>query len=58
VERLYLTAFSRPPSPKESAEALAFLAEQDRVYGAENHQRSWADLCHVLMNTKEFIFIN
>ncbi|HTE20665.1 MAG TPA: DUF1553 domain-containing protein, partial [Armatimonadota bacterium] len=55
---LYERAFTRPPTEAEVTAALAFLEEQDRRYGAANDVRSWADLCHVLMNTKEFIFIN
>ncbi|HXT59392.1 MAG TPA: hypothetical protein VN699_12205, partial [Pirellulales bacterium] len=58
VERLYLAAFGRVPAPAESADALAFLAEQARRYGAaSNDPRPWADLCHVLLNVKEFIFV-
>jgi hypothetical protein len=58
VDRLYVTAFARPPSAQERAAALAFVAEQDKVYGPEGAGRSWSDLCHVLINTKEFIFVN
>ena len=58
VERLYLSAFGRPPTAAERADALAFLAEQAARYGAaENDPRAWADLCHVLLNVKEFIFV-
>jgi hypothetical protein len=63
VRTMYLTAYGRPPTDEETKLALAFLnaqspeapgqrdAEADRV-------QAWADLCHVLMNVKEFIFIN
>ena len=58
VQRLYLAAFSRPPTAAESADALAFLAEQAARYGAApDDPRAWADLCHVLLNVKEFIFV-
>jgi hypothetical protein len=59
VERLYLAAFGRSPTPAESADALAFLAEQARRYAAAagDDPRPWADLCHVLLNVKEFIFV-
>jgi hypothetical protein len=58
VGRLYLAAFGRAPTSAESADALAFLAEQAARYGAdENDPRAWADLCHVLLNVKEFIFV-
>jgi uncharacterized protein DUF1549/uncharacterized protein DUF1553/cytochrome c len=58
IVRMYETAFARPPSTDELSAALAFLEEQDRRYGAASDPRSWADLCHVLFNTKELIFIN
>jgi hypothetical protein len=58
VTRMYQTAFSRPPSKTELAEALQFVETQDRQYGTKDDQRSWGDLAHVLMNVKEFIFVN
>jgi hypothetical protein len=52
VSRMYETAFAREPTAAERAEALAFLAEQG------DDPRAWADLAHVLVNVKEFIFVN
>jgi uncharacterized protein DUF1553 len=58
IEGLYLTAFARPPSTEELASAIDFLQEQSLRYsGGSDDPRVWADLCHVLMNVKEFIFI-
>jgi hypothetical protein len=50
VTRLYEAAFSRPPTPHERAAAVAFL---DKHPGPQ----ALADLCHVLLNVKEFLFI-
>jgi hypothetical protein len=58
ITRMYVTAFGRPPTASELKEALAFLAEQGKEYGRADDPRAWGDLCHVLMNVKEFIFIN
>jgi hypothetical protein len=59
VRQMYLTAFSRPPTPEEITEANTFLAEQRALYGAkENDERAWADFAHVLFNVKEFIYLN
>jgi hypothetical protein len=63
IRRLYLDAFARPPSDAEQAEAAAFLKQQAEALGlAENgwqdDPRVWADLCHVLFNVKEFVFLN
>jgi hypothetical protein len=43
----FLLAFGRPPTEDESGRCLAFLKGS-----------GWADLCHVLLNMKELIFIN
>jgi hypothetical protein len=58
VTRMYLTAFSRPPSDAELAQALSFLEEQKRRYPADAEAKAWGDLAHVLINLKEFIFVD
>ena len=57
IRRLYETAFSRPPTPVEMAAALRFLGDA-RAAGEKDEAEIWTDLCHVLINTKEFIFLN
>ena len=47
---LYERAFGRPASAEELKDALEFV-------GTSNEKATWADLCHVLLNVKEFIFI-
>jgi hypothetical protein len=54
IGAMYLTAFGRPPDANEIADAKAFLAQQPPTAAPE---QSWADLCHVLFNVKEFLFI-
>ena len=56
ITRMFETAFARPPTDIELADALHFLEEQSREYGRADHMRAWSDLCHVLLNVKEFIF--
>src|SRR5262249_7226839 len=56
VTGLYVTAFGRPPTDAELADALAFLKQQGEQYGRADDPQAWADLCHVLINVKEFIF--
>jgi hypothetical protein len=59
IGRIYLALYARPASSDERDAALAFLAEQSARYGGDaGDVRAWADLCHVLMNVKEFIFVN
>ncbi len=62
TERLYLDAFTRSPTAAEQAEAIAFLQEQAKSYnlpadGWSKHAQVWTDLCHVLFNVKEFVFV-
>ncbi|HEV3002959.1 MAG TPA: DUF1553 domain-containing protein, partial [Pirellulales bacterium] len=58
LDDLYLAAYARPTCDGERQSALAFLDEQGRRYGGEpGDGRAWADLCHVLLNVKEFIYI-
>jgi hypothetical protein len=63
VERMYETAFARPPTEQEADEAIAFLHAQGEALGLGTDERvkdirSWSDLAHVLFNVKEFIFVN
>jgi len=58
IVQLYHEAFSRAPTTDERAAASEFIADQAKLYGAtEDDSRVWADLCHVLFNAKEFIYI-
>jgi hypothetical protein len=64
LDELYETALGRPPTEPEARASLAFLAgavegrSAGKETGPDQAARSWADLCHVLINTKEFIFVN
>jgi hypothetical protein len=61
IERLFLQAFGRPPTPSELARCLAFLtsdtAESGQTAGVLRDGPTWAELCHVLINAKEFLYI-
>ena len=58
INWMYLTGFGRRPTAKESKTAIAFLTAQahDRKVSTEDAEL-WADFAHVLVNTKEFIFL-
>ncbi len=58
IRRLYEMAYTRPPTQQELAAALGFLETQGKVYNGPDDLRTWADLCHVLLNMKEFLFVN
>ena len=58
VEWMYLSAFGRRPTPQESEAAMTFLAAQASKQGVTNADADlWKTLAHVLVNTKEFIFL-
>lgn len=58
VDSLYRTAFGRPPTDEEASAAHEFIVEQAQSYGVPADDRQvWKDLCHVLVNLKEFIYL-
>jgi hypothetical protein len=57
VNRLYETAFARLPTTNERALDKEFL-RQATPASAITAEKAWTELCHVLLNVKEFIYIN
>src|SRR6185436_12842320 len=51
AEELYLTFYSRPPSERERANAVAFLARDP-----QRRRQATEDLAWSLLNSLEFIF--
>jgi hypothetical protein len=50
-------AFGRHPTRSEMTEARSFLDAQ--IQNQPDKQRdAWANLCHVMFNVKEFVFID
>ena len=58
LDILYQTAFGRPPTTASVPRPCAFLDDQAKLYGKADDPRAWADLCHVLFNVKEFLYVN
>lgn len=58
VDWIYLSGFGRQPTAKESQTAIAYLTSQAKQRGVSTNDADlWADFAHVLVNTKEFIFL-
>ena len=58
VAWMYLAGFGRQPTPKESRTAMAFLDSKVNEFNVGTEDTDlWADFAHVLVNTKEFIFL-
>ena len=56
---MFLRAFGRPAEPSEIRDSRGFVEKQLELYRSDDRDdyRAWADLGHVLINAKEFIFI-
>ncbi len=55
---LYTSAFSRPPTETELAIGREFVMQRAAETGTTTeHADTWTEYCHVLLNTKEFIFV-
>ncbi|MEE2780966.1 MAG: PSD1 and planctomycete cytochrome C domain-containing protein [Planctomycetota bacterium] len=62
ISRLYEDAFARRPRPAEIARGKAFITHLAKERGIQPGDRAesidlWAEYAHVLLNTKEFIFL-
>ncbi len=64
LDRLFQEAFARIPQPDEITLAQEFLDAQRRQLvesgssGEQNALFAWRDLCHVLINAKEFYYVH
>ncbi|HEY3836341.1 MAG TPA: DUF1549 and DUF1553 domain-containing protein [Bryobacteraceae bacterium] len=56
VSRAFRLTFSREPSERERKIAADFLARQEKITGAKD--AAVTDLCHMLLNSNEFVYIN
>jgi len=62
----YRGAFGRAPRPEELEDDLAFIAAQSSDFAssaqpgeaADAEARAWSDLCQVLFNAKEFLYVD
>jgi hypothetical protein len=59
LDRLWLRALGRPITPGERADSTAFLAEirdlDSKMPTADRELRGWAELCHALLASNEFL---
>ena len=61
INSLYEAGFARPATEQETQDGIEFLKIQAESYAAgtnwQSDVRVWKDLCHVLFNVKEFVFL-
>jgi hypothetical protein len=59
LEKLWLRVFNRPITGAEATEAARFLSDLRNELGGEKtpgaELRCWADLCHSLLTSNEFL---
>jgi hypothetical protein len=58
VDRAWKLAYSRTPSAEERASALKFLERQKGILRSGNAEAAMVDLCHMLLNSNEFVYVN
>ena len=64
AELVLLIGLSRRPSPQRVRQAVAFLQSQSErltaegVDGSQAQRKALADLCHVVMNLSEFVYVD
>lgn len=58
LKNAFESAMGRLPTDKESGQLLSFVESQGKLYGDDSSEtKVWTDLCHVLFNMKEFVYI-
>jgi hypothetical protein len=55
VERAFRLAYHRAPTERELASSLNFLERQSRIASPDT---ALVDLCHVLLNSNEFLYVD
>jgi hypothetical protein len=55
VDRAFRLTFSRAPSARERGIAKNFLARQEKIAGSRT--AAVTDLCHMLLNSNEFVYV-
>lgn len=64
IVRAYRIAFCRRPTPAEIANAQGYLSRKvgiytaDKVTPADSETRALSDLCHILINANEFVYLD
>ena len=58
IRHAYLACVSREPTDSELSTAIEFVSQQAHdLSTTTDDSRIWGDLCQVLLNTKEFLFV-
>ena len=59
LQEAYLRILNRSPEPQETDSALTYLANYAAKYPGANPQLSaWQSLCHILLSSNEFMYLD
>ena len=59
IDAIFEAGIGRLPSEKQRSMLHAFIRQQAELYKSDqNDLRVWTDVCHTVINMKEFIFLN
>ncbi|MEM7392083.1 MAG: DUF1553 domain-containing protein, partial [Verrucomicrobiota bacterium] len=59
IGRLFEAALTREADPAEIENIKSFMEKQASLYRTTpDNERVWTDVCHIMMNMKEFIYLN
>ena len=59
IEMAFESALGRLPTPSQLQRVHRFVEDQSEVYQSDvNDLRVWTDVCHAILNMKEFIYLN
>ncbi|MEM7453573.1 MAG: DUF1549 and DUF1553 domain-containing protein, partial [Planctomycetota bacterium] len=63
IDRMFLTAFGHPPTAAQAEDAMQFLTAQAELLEVPKddiagNKKLWQDLCHVVFNVKQFIYLD
>ncbi len=57
IKRMFRQALAREPTPGELQAMLAFLQQAAPENNPAQRKQAWGELCHAVLNMKEFVFI-
>jgi len=57
IDHLFRQAYARPARPEELELIETFLHDRPGVTSDTDELQTWADVCHMLLNRKEFVFL-
>ncbi len=59
VERVYLQVLGRRPTGSDTDSVLTYIAGlENKLQGADARATAWQSLCHILLSTNEFLYLN